>query len=59
MFCFVRKEVFIVGFSTAILVNLVVTRCFLNVIHFLPLTKNKVVDQVRIKSYCTVLLGVR
>jgi len=39
------KEVFIVGFSTAILVNLVVTRCFLNVIHFLPLTKNKVVDQ--------------
>lgn len=51
MLYFVRKEVLVISISTAVLVNLVVTRRFLRAIHLLPLTSNEVMEQVRIQYF--------
>jgi hypothetical protein len=56
MFYFVRREVFIASIFSAVLVNLVITKCFLHGGHLFPFTKREVVDQVRIQ-FCVALFG--
>jgi hypothetical protein len=54
MLCFYRKEVLIISFSTAVLLNLVMKQRFF--LHLLPFTNNEVMEQVRIK-YSSELLA--